>query len=263
MYNFFKYDDMLVNREFYHNLTFLERIVPFIVLYSLIALIFVYKNTILESTFIDLILRVTVGVLLSIFYVSHYILLWIYNGFNIYNLPLQLCAIAMILALIFLITKSRKIHAFLLQMGVLGGIIAMAVPLAGYSYKYYRYYQFMGSHILLVLIPIYYMVIYQYKPNFKTVVKVLIVTEILYVSMTIFNTFFDTNYFYVTLSEKTVTDTSMLNNFGGIPWYVLNVNVLGVGVYFLWYFIMQYLFNKKNQVEESSVLTNSICNRNN
>ncbi len=237
--DFFQYESPYRTGQFI-KLTWAEYTIPFIVL--LILIVFLAKNAPKWKDKLNEMKKweYLIGVLFLILYLSHYILRYSIYGFDTIILPFQLCSISMLGAIILLFTKNKNIYTFVLYTGVLGGLVSLFTPVIGYDSSYYRYYQFYASHILLIITPLYFLLVYDYIPSKKDTLRAYIILQGLIVFMALFNLFFDTDFMFVFLDPKKIEKFPVISKFGGIPYYIIPAEAL-VAVLFLG---MHYLIHR-------------------
>ncbi|ERJ13056.1 ABC transporter permease protein putative [Haloplasma contractile SSD-17B] len=120
----------------------------------------------------------------------------------------------------------------------------MITPDVGYSYEYFRYYQFMTGHGLIIVILLYFMIVHRYIPTFKTTLRTLGILQVMAVVMLFFNTHYDTHYVYVKIAEDVAHEDTILAYLGSYPWYLINLELLGIGLFILWFGFIRLLYFK-------------------
>lgn len=215
-----------------------EKVIPFIVLFTLIYVLYLYRNRIKENEVLDKRIRIIGGVLLTIVYLSHYLLRFNLYGFDSILLPFQLCSISMFLAIILIFTKNRTIFAFVFYAGILGAFISYLTPILGYNSAYYRYYQFYIAHGLLILAPIYFLLVYDYIPTLRETVYAFAILQSLAIFMGIFNYFNDTDFMFIFVDPDKVAKFPSIQNFGGIPFYLIWVELTAVAAFAIVYILI-------------------------
>lgn len=216
-------------------LNLLEFIVPIILLFFMVFLIIYFKKSVLEQPGLESKIRKIIGVIFIFIYFSHYILRFALYGFDTIVLPFQLCSISMLFAIILIFTKNKTIYSFVLYTGVLGGIISLLTPIIGYDSHYFRYYQFYIAHTLLIITPLYFMAVHGYFPSIKDTVKSFLILQSLAIFMLIFNYFNGTDFMFVLLDPEKLTKFPMISKFGGIPFYLIWVELTGITLFYVMY----------------------------
>ncbi|MGX4600351.1 TMEM164-related integral membrane acyltransferase [Faecalimicrobium sp. JNUCC 81] len=229
---------------FDHKTTVLEIGIPMLFIAIIIILIFTFRNKLSLGSKADKIVRFILFILLLTFYVSNYILLWTQSSIKISNLPLQLCPISALLCILLLINKNKRIFNFVIFTGVLGGIGSVLSPDVSCSFIYYRYYQFMGMHMLIAIVPIYYAIVYKYLPNKKEAIETFVAVHILAVFMGIFNTIFKTDYMYVSFTKNIGPRGTILAALGEGYMYFITFEVFVAVLFIIWFYVVKFIFRK-------------------
>jgi uncharacterized membrane protein YwaF len=134
----------------------------------------------------------------------------------------------MFLAIIMLFTKNKTIHSFVIIAGTLGVLVSLTYPVIGYDSHYYRYYQFMMAHGLLLIAPFYFTAVHGYLPSKKYVWNSFLILEGLTLFMLIFNYYNNTDFFFMFLDPQKIDKFPVIQYFGGIPYYIIIVEILAV-----------------------------------
>lgn len=235
MNKFFSLNSIDVN----YKITLLERIIPIFILILLIIALYLNKNKIRNNKLLDKRFRYYCGIISLIFLSIYYILEWSTNGITVFNLPLHICFVSNILCIILCFNKNKKIFNFVVFTGILGGLSSLLAPDLGLSFKYFRYYQFMICHISIIIIPVYFMFIYKYSVTIKDTFKIIIITEILGLSLGIFNEIYNTNYMFVRFTSNEAAKGSILSYIGEGSSYFINLQALFLAIMLLWYSILK------------------------
>lgn len=148
-------------------------------------------------------------------------------------LPLHLSDLAVILAIVMLLTNSFRIFQFMYFTGLGSSIQAIVTPdLGPFSFPHFRYIEFFVSHGGVVLACLFMVVACKYRPTIPSMwVTVLIVN--LYAACVFFlNKSLGANYLYI---MKKPGNASLLDYLGPWPWYLLSLElVMIVSFYFLY-----------------------------
>lgn len=238
MSKFFSLSNLDVNYE----ITFFEKIIPTFFLILVIIVLYLIQDKIRNNNLLDKKLRYSCGVISLTFLALYYILEWSSNGVTVYNLPLHICFISNILCIILCFNKNKKIFNFVVFTGILGGLSSILAPELDLSFKYFRYYQFMICHLSIIVIPIYFIFVYKYTVNIKTTLKVIFITEILGVSLGIFNEIYKTNYMFVSFTSNQAAKDSILSYIGEGYCYFINLQILFLVTMLLWYLILKFSY---------------------
>lgn len=231
---FFNYESPYRTGQFIELNTF-EYTIPFLVLFVLVGALVYYRDRIRENPRFMRLLQLSVGTIFTIVYLSHYILRYRLYGFDTIILPFQLCGISMIFAILLLFTENKTIHAFVLYTGVLGGLVSLITPVMGYDSSYYRYYQFYIAHLLLIVTPLYFLIVKAYYPTLKETIVSFLVLQGLAIFMGIFNVIYGTDYMFIFFDPDKVNKFPAIATFGGVPWYLIWVELTGILAFFIFY----------------------------
>lgn len=226
-----------VNNNDKYIMNICERFAPFIILFILIVSIVLTKNIISNNTKLEKRLRVIfsflVGGVISFYYISN----WIILGIHINNIPLHLCYFCTILSIILALNKNKKLFNFILVCGFIGGVGSFISIDLSLSSGYFKYYKFIISHIAIIILPIYFMIIYKYKLNVKELLEVFIELQVVGILMGIFNSYFKTNYFFVSFSSNFAAKGTVLESLGEGYRYFINLELVTI-LYFSIIFIL-------------------------
>jgi hypothetical integral membrane protein (TIGR02206 family) len=234
MREFFAYESPYRTGRFIE-LTTMEYLTPFMVLAVLVVWLFWVRRTLVDDPIKQKWLQRIVGTVFLGLYLSHYILRFSLYGLDPILLPFQLCGISMAFAIYLLYTDNKTIHAFVLYTGVAGGLISLATPIIGYNSAYYRYYQFYGAHILLILTPLYFTIVKGYLPTKRQTIVSFWILQGLIVFMGLFNLRFGTDFMFVFLDPAKEAKFPLLTTFGGVPYYIVFGEMAVVAAFYLMY----------------------------
>lgn len=234
MTTFFAYESPYRTGNFI-SLSTAEYVLPFVVLILLIGVLIYYKDMIQESTVLQKRLERITGVFFVLLYSSHYLLRFSLYQFDTIILPFQLCGISMMFAIYLLFSGNKQIYAFVLYTGVLGGLISLFTPIMGYDSAYYRYYQFYGAHIILILTPLYYMIVKGYFPSKRNTIYAFIILQSLAIFMGFFNYIYNTDFMFIFVNPDKINKFPVIAKFGGIPYYLIWVELLAILGFYLMY----------------------------
>ena len=236
----------------FRELTTIEQYLPILIIIVVAVLLFKYSDLFKKNELLDKKIRIIVAFVFTVVYLSHYILRFIIYGYDTIVLPFQLCSITMFLAIVLLITKNKTIFNFVLFTGVLGGLISLFFPVMGYDSSYYRYYQFEIAHGLLILTPIYFMAVYNYVPTKKGTIYSFLILQAIAIFMVLFNYFQGTDFMFVFINGDKIDKFPVIAKFGGIPLYLLWVELVGIAAFYIEYQVVHFLY-KTIKIEEENI----------
>lgn len=134
------------------------------------------------------------------------------------SLPLELCSISIILAIIMLITRSKLLYQIVFFAGILGALQALLTPDLGYPYPHFRFFHFFIAHMAIILSALYMTWIEKYRPTWKSVGITMIFLNVLLVVVGGINYFLGANYMYLMHKPDT---PSLLDLLGPHPYYLI------------------------------------------
>ncbi len=241
----------------FYSLSFLEWMIPLTIVYTLIILIIIYKIKIIENKTLDKIVRLLFGIILVLLFLSHYFLTWTSIGLDVNHLPLQFYSFTTIICLLLIITKKRIFFSIALTLGILGGMINIMSNQVGYSYQFFRYYQFMISNGLFIIIPIYFLIIHDYYPTFKEMIKSISIIQMGIILIFLINLLLKTQYMYLTIGENVAREGSIMSLLGEWPWYIIWFELIGLISIILIYGII-LLFKREKERKDVEISQYSI-----
>lgn len=230
-----------------------EQIIPLIIMIIIIGLLLLYRDRIRINSRAEKIIRYILTSVSGVFFISYYLANWMIIGIELENLPLHLCYISNILCIILGINKNKKIYNFTLCYGLIGGIGSLLSMDTSLSSRYFKYYQFMVSHISIIVIPLYFLIIHKYFLNEMEVLKVYIMLQIIGITMGVFNHIFNTDYFFVTFNSNLAARGTILEDIGSGYNYFINLELLSL-IYMGIIYIIVKIVNKKiiKAIEDNS-----------
>lgn len=147
-----------------------------------------------------------------------------------HSLPLQLCDLAWMAAVVALWTQRPWAHALLYYWGLTLTSQALITPALAFDFPHPAFLMFWTMHWLIVWAAIYLTWGLGLRPSWRSYRFTLTVTVLWAVSMLVLNAAFGTNYGYLNAKPPV---TSVLDALGDWPWYLLWELVLVVIVWAL------------------------------
>ncbi len=149
------------------------------------------------------------------------------------SLPLHLCGVAVILSAVLLINKNYRLYEIVYFWGFGGAIQALMTPDIGrFSYPHYRFFQFFVSHGAIVTATVFATVFMGFRPYFRSILRVFIITNIYLVFMAGFNFLVNGNYLFICHKPETA---SLFDYLGPWPYYILSLEGIGIISFFIYY----------------------------
>jgi hypothetical integral membrane protein (TIGR02206 family) len=141
-------------------------------------------------------------------------------------LPLNICSALIWLSGLMLIFKNQRIYEFSYFLGIGGGIQYLATPDLGvYGFPHFRFFQTFLSHGLLVTCAIYMTVVEGFRPTWRSLLRVVIITNIYMLAIYFVNTAIRSDYLMINAKPATA---SILDLLPAWPYYVLYMELLGL-----------------------------------
>lgn len=152
-------------------------------------------------------------------------------------LPLHLCSVFVILNSVMMLSTSRRLTQGIFEyayfLGVGGAVQALITPEAGiYGLPHFRAWQALIAHSLIVLGPLYLAIVEGYRPYWRSILRVMVGTNLYMLVMFGVNSLLGSNYLYIMRKPDTA---SLIDVMPGWPWYILVIEALGVALCVLLY----------------------------
>jgi hypothetical integral membrane protein (TIGR02206 family) len=148
------------------------------------------------------------------------------------SLPLHLCGAAILLSAVMLVNDSYALYEITYFWGFGGAIQALLTPDSTYGFPHYRFFQVFLSHGAIVTASVYMTFVVGYRPTFRSVKKVFLITNAYMVVIALFNWAVGGNYLFICHKPET---PSLLDVLGPWPWYVLSLELVGLAFFVLFY----------------------------
>lgn len=149
-----------------------------------------------------------------------------------YMLPLQLCSVSLLLAVIMLVTRSYLLFEITYFWGLAGAVQAMLTPELFYPFPHFRFFHFFIAHILIILAVLHMTWVQQCKPTIRSVWKAFGALNLLLVLALIVNRVTGGNYLFV---ANKPSNPSLMDYLGPYPWYIVSLEGVAIGLFFLLY----------------------------
>lgn len=146
------------------------------------------------------------------------------------SLPLELCSLSLMVTIVLLWTGNRYLYQFVLFAGIGGAIQAMLTPVMEWSFPHFRYFHFFYTHIGIIITALYFTWVKGYRPTLRGIGGTMLTLNILLPFIWLINDQLGGNYMF--LREKPGSG-SVLDLLGPYPWYILSMEVVALGVFFI------------------------------
>lgn len=208
-----------------------EHLWTIVIILFLSILLFVLKKQIrLKKQF----LRIFLAGFLFISMLSHQIWLVQEGAWKAKSsLPLHLSDLAVILAIVMLLSKSSKLFQFMYFAGIASSIQAILTPdLGKYSFPHFQYIVFFLTHGAVIIACLFMLIAYQFRPTWTSLwISVLIVNG--YAAVVYFlNKLLGSNYLYII---KKPDNASLLDILGDWPMYLIWMELIMIASFILLY----------------------------
>jgi hypothetical integral membrane protein (TIGR02206 family) len=201
------------------------------VLFLIIFMIFLFRKT-LRKDGLNRLSRIGLAVILVVSEISLHSWLWKIDEWTIeYSLPFHLSSISLLLSAVVVVTKSYPLFEFTYFAGVGSALQAMITPdISAYTFPHFRYVHFFISHGGIVVANLFMVIVEKYKPTLQSVWKAFLYLNLYTFFIYILNYFLKGNYMYI--SEKPV-NPSLLDYLGPWPYYILPLEIITLGTFFI------------------------------
>lgn len=139
------------------------------------------------------------------------------------SLPLELCSISLMLAIILLWTGNKLLYDFVFFAGIGGALQALATPVLDLSFPHFRYFHFFYTHAGIILTALYFTWIKGYRPTFKGIIKAMAMLNGVAAFVFVVNLITEGNYMFLRMKPTT---SSLLDYLGAYPWYIISLEVV-------------------------------------
>ena len=166
------------------------------------------------------------------------------------ELPFHLCRMGAILTGIMLITRNYFLFEITYFWGLGGAVQALLTPDIKEGFPHGVFLFFFIGHGLIILGVVFAMVNYKYKPTFKSMKKVFILTNLVALPMIPLNFLINSNYLF--LREKPAA-ASILDFLGPWPYYLIGMEVLMIMIFAV-YYLPFAIINRANRTHQADSL---------
>jgi hypothetical integral membrane protein (TIGR02206 family) len=149
------------------------------------------------------------------------------------DLPLHLSDLAVIIAIVMLLTKSNNLFQFMYFAGLGSSIQAIMRPdLGKYSFPHFRYLEFFVSHGGVILACLFMVAVFKYSPTIRSMWVIILFVNLYAVCIFLINKAIGSNYLYI---MKKPGNFSMLNMLGPWPWYLISMELVMILSFYILY----------------------------
>lgn len=174
------------------------------------------------------------AVVLAVNQVVYWTYRWVTVGaatFMREHLPLHLCSIGIILAVLLLLRRGRLSYELIYFWGLAGTSNAIVTPDLTEGWPDYHFIQFFISHGGIVATALFATWGLRMKPDFKSVLRAFLYLNALAAGVAVVNLLVDGNYMYLCEAPDTASPLIFLP----WPWYLLWLEFVGFALFCLLY----------------------------
>lgn len=155
------------------------------------------------------------------------------------NLPLHVCRFVALTAPYF-IWKNNRFWLGVFYFWILAGTLnANITPDIKFGFPSWDYFSYWMIHSFLIILPIYYVVIFKIRINFRDLINALIMANVFLLFSLIVNYIIGSNYMYTLAKPDSAT---LLDQMGPWPWYLAWTQLLALFLFTILY--LPFLFSR-------------------
>lgn len=227
MNEFFQYHSKLHSFRLFT----VEHLLTIGIILILCICLFVFRNEIKRK---HRVIRVSLSLLLFITDAMQHLWLVHEHAWSLKrDLPLQLSDLAVILAIVMLLTKSYRLFQFMYFAGLSTSIQAILTPdLGKYSFPHFQYFEFFVSHGGTILACLLMIVIFNYRPTIPSMWVTILIVNLYAACVFYLNKQLGANYLYIMKKPRVA---SILNYLGPWPWYLFSLELVMILSFYILY----------------------------
>ncbi|QGQ44939.1 TIGR02206 family membrane protein [Metabacillus sediminilitoris] len=210
-----------------------EHLITIAIILVLGILLFIFREEIQKQEK-RRIIRLSLALLLLASDASYHIWLVSKNTWSFKKaLPLHLSDLAVILAIVMLLTGSFRLFQFMYFAGLGSSIQAVLTPdLGRYSFPHFRYIEFFVSHGGVVLACLFMVFAFKYRPTIRSMWMTVLLVNLYAICIFFLNKWLGANYLYI---MKKPGNASLLDVLGPWPWYLISLEIIMIVTFYLLY----------------------------
>jgi hypothetical integral membrane protein (TIGR02206 family) len=195
--------------------------------------LYLYREKWRSSTQIRSILRHTLAAVLLLTEISYQLWhLWTDSWSLAYTLPLQLCSVSLLLAVIMLYTRNYTLYEITFFAGIGGAAQAMLTPELFYPFPHFRFLHFFIAHAGIIWACLFMTWVEEYRPSFRSIWKTMGFLNLLLLVAMLVNAGTGGNYLFVSRKPE---NPSLIDYLGEYPWYILSLEGVAFVLFMLLY----------------------------
>ncbi len=173
------------------------------------------------------------GVFISFWAVAYVLILLFLGDFNYKtDLPLDICNMTALVLPFVMWNPSYRIYEILYFWILAGTLQAIITPHLFNGFPHFIFIKYWVVHAGLVVYIIYATVVFDFKPNLRSIWRAFIFLQVYVLAILGINLLLGSNYVYVLRKPPTA---SALDYLGPWPWYILVGELVGLLLFFLVY----------------------------
>ncbi|WP_373605038.1 YwaF family protein [Bacillus sp. AFS002410] len=210
-----------------------EHLLTIGIILALCILLFIFRKKLQEQVN-ERFIRYSLALLLFASEVFYQLWLLYENAWSLKTaLPLQLSDIAVILAIVMLLTNSYRLFQFMYFAGLGSSIQAIVTPdLDRFSFPHIRYFEFFVSHGGVVLACLFMVAVCKYRPTISSLWVTALIVNLYAACVFFINKSLKTNFLYI---MKKPASASLLDYLGPWPWYILSLELVMIVSFYILY----------------------------
>ena len=164
------------------------------------------------------------------------------------HLPIHLCRMANLLLPLVMVTRSFFFYEILYFWGLSGMLQAVITPDIAAGFPHFQFFRFWFAHHGMIIALIYATVVYDMRPNLKSVWKAMLALNIFLLISIIANILLDANYFWICgkpINQLGEHVPSLLDYLGPWPWYILVAEFVALAHFLIAY--IPFIYIKRGQ----------------
>lgn len=186
------------------------------------AVIFIYRKKLSDAKW----RKAELGAALSLIWIEVINHLWMYKH-GVWKLgrsmPLELCNIGVLLAIVLLLTRKKLFYELLFFIAILGATQAIVTPALTYDFPHFRFFHFFLAHLMIVWVTLYFTWAKGFSLTFNSVIKVILFINLLLPAILFINKRADGNYWFL---RHKPDSPSFMDLLGPYPWYIFSLESL-------------------------------------
>lgn len=148
------------------------------------------------------------------------------------SLPIQLCEAVAFASAVMLLYNHFRLFEVVYFLGLGGGIQALITPDLYYPFPHSRFFSFFLGHNAVFMAIFYMLIVKNFIPSLKSILKTFIFTNLYMVVISIINILTGGNYLFLCSKPE---NGSLLDFLGPWPWYILSLEGIGLLIFLTLY----------------------------